>query len=157
MSRRPQSQIYPRHRLIDLEPHYSKHIGAMTELPGIQEGLHNKSDIAEQLAWRDQKIEGQESELALIRTVCMAAGLVDPGPNTVDRTLAMVGELLPMAVLKMRNETLERLDRVVLDAASEFHAAPDTDEGSESRLLDAVNTRLHYIAHMKKSVNEAAK
>jgi len=35
-----------------LEPHYCKHVGAMTA-----ENLHNKSDIAAELAGRDIEIE----------------------------------------------------------------------------------------------------
>ncbi len=61
------SPIYPRHRLHTLEPYYSRHIGAMTELPGIQEGLHSKSDIAEQLAWRDQAIDRLVAEVARLK------------------------------------------------------------------------------------------
>jgi hypothetical protein len=44
--------VYPDHRPWDLEPHYSKHVSAMTT-----EDLHSKHDIAIQLAWRDQEIE----------------------------------------------------------------------------------------------------
>jgi hypothetical protein len=44
--------MYPDHRPWDLEPHYSKHVNSMTS-----EDLHSKSDIATQLAWRDQEIE----------------------------------------------------------------------------------------------------
>jgi hypothetical protein len=44
--------VYPNLKPWDLEPHYTKHVGAMTE-----EGLHSKSAIAEQLAWRDKTIE----------------------------------------------------------------------------------------------------
>jgi hypothetical protein len=58
------STIYPRHRLHTLEPYYSRHVSAMTELPGVQEGLHSKSDIAEQLAWRDQAIATLTAEVA---------------------------------------------------------------------------------------------
>lgn len=43
---------YPAHRPWELEPHYSRHVSAMTS-----EGLHSKADIAEQLAWRDKRIE----------------------------------------------------------------------------------------------------
>lgn len=57
------SPIYPRHRLHTLEPYYSMHVAAMTEIPGKQEGLHSKADIAEQLAWRDQKIARLQEEL----------------------------------------------------------------------------------------------
>lgn len=38
--------------IIALGEHYSRHVVAMTE-----EGLHAKSDIAAQLAWRDKQIE----------------------------------------------------------------------------------------------------
>lgn len=49
----PGSPLYPRNlRAVDLEPHYCRHVSAMTT-----EQLHSKADIAEQLAWRDQAIE----------------------------------------------------------------------------------------------------
>ncbi len=51
MTKNHGTTTYPRHRLETLEPYYSRHVGAMTE-----EGLHHKSDIAEQLAWRDGRI-----------------------------------------------------------------------------------------------------
>ena len=51
------SSLYPRHRLHTLEPHYSRHVGSMTS-----EGLRSKSDIAEQLAWRDQQIEALKAD-----------------------------------------------------------------------------------------------
>lgn len=51
--RRVSTPTYPAyHEPWLLEPHYSHHIGAMTE-----EELHDKCDIAFQLALRDQKIE----------------------------------------------------------------------------------------------------
>lgn len=56
---RPESTIYPKHfKAWDLEPYYSRHIGAMTS-----EQLHDKADIAEQLAWRDQRIAELEEAL----------------------------------------------------------------------------------------------
>jgi hypothetical protein len=42
----------------ELEPHYSHHVGAMTE-----EGLHHKQDIAFQLALRDARIAELQTEL----------------------------------------------------------------------------------------------
>ncbi len=60
------SPIYPRHRLHTLEPYYSMHVSAMTEIPGKQEGLNAKADIAEQLAWRDQKIARLQEEIGLM-------------------------------------------------------------------------------------------
>jgi hypothetical protein len=44
--------VYPKHHPWDLEPHYTRHVSAMTS-----EALHSKADIAIQLAWRDQEIE----------------------------------------------------------------------------------------------------
>lgn len=50
MSERP---LYPRcYHPWDLEPYYSRHVSAMTT-----ERLDSKADIAEQLAWRDKRIE----------------------------------------------------------------------------------------------------
>lgn len=49
---------YYRRQLEKLEPHYSKHVSAMTG-----EKLHSKSDIAAELAWRDQKIERLKRKL----------------------------------------------------------------------------------------------
>jgi len=45
-----------------LEPHYSKHVSAMT-----REALHSKHAIAEELAYRDQKIERLEAVVSAIR------------------------------------------------------------------------------------------
>lgn len=47
--------LYPKLRLEHLEPHYSRHVSHMTS-----EGLHSKSDIAAQLAWRDGRLEALE-------------------------------------------------------------------------------------------------
>lgn len=46
----------------DLEPHYSKHVNAMTK-----EGLHSKADIAAELAFRDARIAELEAELSQVR------------------------------------------------------------------------------------------
>src|SRR5690242_6906128 len=40
-----------------LEPYYSRHVSAMTT-----EKLHGKSDIAAELAWRDQRIAQLETQ-----------------------------------------------------------------------------------------------
>jgi hypothetical protein len=52
------SPLYPKHHPWTLEPYYSRHVSAMTS-----EGLHDKADIAEQLAWRDKKIQELENEI----------------------------------------------------------------------------------------------
>lgn len=50
-------ELYPDVAPQDLEPYYSRHVDGMTRF-----ALHNKADIAEQLAWRDQKIDILESQ-----------------------------------------------------------------------------------------------
>lgn len=45
-----------------LGEHYVKHVAAMTA-----EGLHAKSDIAAELAWRDQRIASLTAELEAVR------------------------------------------------------------------------------------------
>ena len=50
---------YSPRNLRDLEPHYSRHVAAMTA-----EGLHAKSDIAAELAARDAQIEALRAALA---------------------------------------------------------------------------------------------
>ena len=100
------SPIYPRHRLHTLEPYYSQHVAAMTEIPGKQEGLHSKSDIAEQLAWRDQKIARLQDEIG-----CLAYGVVTPNAKLDAITQAAVGALgyLPVNVpgARMAKERIE--------------------------------------------------
>jgi cell division protein FtsB len=66
------SPIYPQHRLETLEPHYSLHVSAMTT-----EQLHHKSDIAEQLAWRDQAIDALRARVEELE----AARLVPPADD----------------------------------------------------------------------------
>jgi hypothetical protein len=52
---------YPDLKPWDLEPYYCQHVSAMTS-----EGLHSKSDIAMQLAWRDKRIAELEEQLDAI-------------------------------------------------------------------------------------------
>lgn len=49
-------ELYPKHDAEQLGEWYARHFEAMTA-----EGLHGKSDIAAQLAWRDKKIAALES------------------------------------------------------------------------------------------------
>lgn len=51
MSTKNPGPVYPSLKPWDLEPHYAKHVSAMTT-----ERLDGKAAIAEQLAWRDQTI-----------------------------------------------------------------------------------------------------
>ena len=64
-----------------LEPHYSKHVAAMTN-----ERLHHKGDIAAELAWRDKRIEELVRELGdvldrydyVLKSASMACERCDP-------------------------------------------------------------------------------
>lgn len=61
----PTEKLYPPDLLPwELEPHYSKHVLAMTA-----EGLHSKAEIASQLAWRDKTISTLRAQLAETRAV----------------------------------------------------------------------------------------
>ncbi len=51
--------VYPPQDAQALGRHYLRHLEAMTA-----EALDGKAEIAEQLAWRDQRIEELESQLA---------------------------------------------------------------------------------------------
>lgn len=64
--KRPGTPTYPKTvGPWELEPHYSRHVGAMTS-----EGLHDKQDIAFQLALRDQRISVLESQLSEAELCC---------------------------------------------------------------------------------------
>jgi hypothetical protein len=61
----PLTELYNKARsLTALEPHYSRHVSAMTS-----EGLHSKSDIAVELAFRDQEIARLRAALEAVRGV----------------------------------------------------------------------------------------
>lgn len=49
---------YAERDVIELEPHFSRHVSAMTA-----EGLHSKSSIAAELAYRDERIADLEHHL----------------------------------------------------------------------------------------------
>ena len=53
-------KLYDHRMPFKLEPYYSRHVAAMTS-----EGLHAKSDIAAELAWRDQRCQRLEDALAI--------------------------------------------------------------------------------------------
>jgi len=98
------SSIYPDLRPWDLEPHYTTHVGAMTTY-----GLHHKSDIALQLAFRDQRIERLDEECQQIDDAVEAAG----GKRDGDHVAFIVGLHSENARLTERLTELEqRLARV---------------------------------------------
>jgi hypothetical protein len=56
------TELYNKARsLTALEPHYSRHVSAMTS-----EGLHSKSDIAAELAFRDKELTALRLTLAAL-------------------------------------------------------------------------------------------
>lgn len=63
-------KLYLAHDPQELEPHYCLHVEAMTA-----EGLHEKSDIAIQLAWRDKRIAELTAELLRADRALSRAGL----------------------------------------------------------------------------------
>lgn len=63
----PEPKLYAHRDLPSLEPHYCAHVSAMTS-----EGLHAKSAIAAELAWRDAEIDRLREENARLRAVVEA-------------------------------------------------------------------------------------
>ena len=63
-------KLYAKRHGWDLEPHYSRHVSAMTA-----EGLHSKADIAAELAFRDARIAALEADNRRLRAACAANGL----------------------------------------------------------------------------------
>lgn len=53
---------YPKLKPWELEPYFSQHMMSMTE-----ENLDSKADIAEQLAWRDMRIESLVMEIIALQ------------------------------------------------------------------------------------------
>lgn len=57
------SKLYNNRELEAMEPHFTRHLSAMTG-----EGLHNKVDIAAELAFRDAEIDWLRTKLANAKT-----------------------------------------------------------------------------------------
>jgi hypothetical protein len=107
------TKLYPDLFPWDLEPHYSRHVSAMTG-----EGLHEKSDIAIQLAWRDKRI----AELERTKPTPVEFPYLDAAA----RLRAFVDSLPP----ERRAEELARLD-----AAFRKPAPSDDDRFVAERFL----------------------
>ncbi len=71
--------IYPDVNPWDLEPHYSRHVAAMTA-----ERLEGKAAIAEQLAWRDARISALETLAHAAIELRGYAGCLNPPREVVD-------------------------------------------------------------------------
>lgn len=68
------ADLYPEQDAEELGAYYMRHLDAMT-----REGLHKKSAIAGQLAWRDRRIEELEAALRAVA----AHGTADQDGNHV--------------------------------------------------------------------------
>jgi hypothetical protein len=77
-------KLYPKHDPSKLEPHYCEHVSGMAEW-----GLHAKSDIAIQLAWRDARIAELEASVERLKryaknlTICDCSRTLSPGRCSV--------------------------------------------------------------------------
>lgn len=70
-------KLYPEHDPAQLDRdgnYYTRHVSAMTT-----EGLHDKSDIAEQLGWRDREIDQLKREVSQLRALLTEAAEEDVG------------------------------------------------------------------------------
>ncbi len=74
MSTQPNALLYPKHSAQDLGSDYIAHVMAMTS-----EGLHSKSDIAVQLAWRDAELRRLHAERDQLRA--FAQDIMDEWPD----------------------------------------------------------------------------
>lgn len=69
----------------EIMAHYAKHVQAMTA-----EGLHEKSDIAAELAWRDAQIEGlRNAAVDLITQVNNVVETDEVSTEAMERILYM--------------------------------------------------------------------
>ena len=85
---------YAKRAVMGIMAHYAKHVQAMTA-----EGLHEKSDIAAELAWRDAQLESCNTQLAELRDV--ATDLLGQ-INNVDGTAQLSTDDLGSALRKVR-------------------------------------------------------
>jgi phage shock protein A len=81
-------RLYEKRNAATLEPYYTRHVAAMTA-----EGLHDKGDIAAELAYRDQQIEKVTASLEASLQV------------TINDTVALNRKLM-----EIRQESGELLD-----------------------------------------------
>lgn len=112
-------KLYPEQNPMQLEPHFSRHMLAMTA-----EGLHDKAAIAEQLAYRDQQIEVLRAAVE---------------PNDTDQRMREGRQLLRRMVKYVRkdqavagNTRLERLTATVDDYLQRTHRASDVLRDAEA-------------------------
>lgn len=107
------SKLYPPQDPMELGGWYTRHVVAMTT-----EKLHDKADIAEQLAWRDKRIEELEAQIAKAQEAPAQAGgeaIPDPAIGLAEHwhdcdkmAPAPVTAALAQAVLRLSKRPAER-------------------------------------------------
>lgn len=70
MSENTPAKLYANRDAMALGQHYLNHVSAMTT-----EGLHAKSAVAAELAWRDMKLAEAEKHIADLRATLNAANM----------------------------------------------------------------------------------
>ena len=107
----------------ELAPHYSKHVMAMTA-----EGLHSKSDIAAELAWRDARIaqlEQWQRDMVAKAAEKSLDGYRDLGQRTAkaeaerDEAFAK-GKQVFDELLRMKDERAQAIQQAVKRARMEW-------------------------------------
>jgi len=129
MSTTEQKALYADRNPCKLEPHYTAHVMAMT-----REDLHSKSDIAAELAWRDQEIEA-------LRAQVEALTIENQALWTDRSTLQSQRDAFLEAGLRARYLLVR--DR---DAADEAHTGTDGEiDADGARAVAEFNAVIAYI------------
>lgn len=124
---------YAERNLVELGKHYTKHVQAMT-----REGLHAKSDIAAELAWRDAEIDRLRTEVEALK---VRSGYLDTAVTKLsDRRTDLVAENEKLrAALVVAMEIVQQ-DRVSLYECSRNQATGEIEPEDAAAIaeLDAI-------------------
>lgn len=96
MSEQESKTFYPKQNPIELGKYYTDHVLAMTV-----EKLHSKADIADQLAWRDKKIDEKATEIDALREICRDAYEVWAGSEGIPEPVTASEGYLLMLIEQM--------------------------------------------------------
>ena len=130
-----------KHNPIMLEPEFTKHVMAMTE-----ENLHNKADIAVELAYRDKRITELEAQLLERKALLdLANRRVEVLENRLGLSVSLGGD-----IIDHEQERIHQLLEAAMDSTTEdYLSLLDTNAAMDKRLLElkAENERLKSIIH----------
>lgn len=116
---------YAERNLVELGKHYTKHVQAMT-----REGLHAKSDIAAELAWRDAEIDRLREWQRQMVEKAASGGRLDGYRELAGKLAAKDAEndrlraalVAAMEVVKAERERITQYDFVEPKRAEELDA-----------------------------------